>query len=270
MQAVQQIPYADPTLTGMLKWSLLFHGVLAGLIVAATWASHRGDLWGGTATGGGSVVPVGMVQKLPGIPLPAPLIQTPSRVVDESKSLYKDEPKPEEVPPPDAVKIPKFDKEQPPKYQTRPSKVLEDKTPPPLNAIPGGGGSPNIPYSSAQQTFQLGAGTTGSLSVPGAGGTGDFGSRYAWYVDAVRNRISSNWLQSLIDPSIRYAPRVVVTFTILRNGSIANIQFTQRSGYTAVDNSAVRALQASSPFQALPGDYSGSSINVEFWFDFRR
>jgi len=271
MQSAPHYPSTDPTLTGMLKWSVLFHAALAASIVAATWVSHLGETWGGNAPGGGAVA-VGVVQRLPGVPLPTPQVQTNSRVVDDSKGLYKEEPKPKAVPPPDTTPIPKFEKEQPPKYQTRPSRVLEDKTPPPTNAVPyGNNGGPAVPYSNAQaSTFAMGGNTTGSVSVPGAGGTGDFGSRYAWYVDAVRNRISSNWLQSLIDPSIRYAPRVVVTFTILRNGSIANIQFTSRSGYTAVDNSALRALQASSPFQALPGDYSGSSINVEFWFDFRR
>jgi hypothetical protein len=37
-----------------------------------------------------------------------------------------------------------------------------------------------------------------------------------------------------------------------------------------VDTSAVRAVRDSSPLQALPAGYSGSSVNVEFWFDFRR
>lgn len=271
MNHAPNYPAADPTVMGMFKWSLLFHGALACSIVVGVWVQHQGDTWGGNSPGGGAVA-VGTVQHLPGIPLPTPQIQTDNRVVDESKGLHKEEPKPKVEPPPDATPLQKFQKEQPPKYQTRPSRVLENKTPPPPNAVPyGGGGSPSEPLSNAQtQTFQLGGNSTGSVSVPGAGGTGDFGSRYAWYVDAVRNRISSNWLQSLIDPSIRYAPRVVVTFTILRNGTIANIQFTQRSGYTAVDNSALRALQASSPFQSLPGDYSGQSINVEFWFDFKR
>jgi protein TonB len=99
---------------------------------------------------------------------------------------------------------------------------------------------------------------------------GDFGSRYPWFVDAVRNRISSNWLQSMVDPSVSWAPRAVVTFQILRDGSIANIQITQSSGNASVDNSAVRAILGSSPVNRLPNDYSGSTVNVEFWFEFRR
>ncbi len=61
-----------------------------------------------------------------------------------------------------------------------------------------------------------------------------------------------------------------MTFTILRDGSVTNIQVTQRSNNYSVDTSAVRAVKDSSPLQALPPQYPGSSVNVEFYFDFRR
>jgi protein TonB len=73
-----------------------------------------------------------------------------------------------------------------------------------------------------------------------------------------------------VDPSVVAAPRVEVVFTILRDGTVTNIQLTQRSNNNSVDTSAVRAVRDSSPLQALPAGYSGSSVNVEFWFDFRR
>ena len=116
----------------------------------------------------------------------------------------------------------------------------------------------------------MGAGTTqAGLAFSGVGG-GDFGSRFSWYVEAVQRRISSNWLQSTVDPSIAYAPRVVVTFTILRDGTVTNVQITQKSNDYSVDSSAVRAVNASSPLDRLPGGYSGSSVNVEFYFDYHR
>ena len=261
---------ADPSLKGKFVWSVVLHAALAASVVTATIVHRSGESWGG-AVAGGATVSVGVVQKMPGVPLPAPPTVTESRVVDESKGLYKSEPKPKEVPPPpDTTRLPKFEKDQP-KYQTRPSKILEDKTPPPANAVPyGGGGAPSVPYSNSQSQFTLGAGTQAGLSVPGQGPGGEFGGRYPYFVEAIRNRISSNWLQSLIDPSIRYAPRVVVNFQILRDGTITNIQFMQRSGYQSVDDSARRAILASSPVMRLPNDYSGNSVNVEFWFDFKR
>ncbi len=233
-------------------------------IFSALWAIwHHGEDWGGP---GGSIS-VGIVGSVPAIPLPRPDVVTPNRVVDNSKGLFKSEPKPVPKSPPDAVPIQKFQMKKPPKIISRPSKVLENPIPPPTNAIPyGGGGTPTIPVTS----FAMGAGTTqAGLSFNGVGG-GDFGSRFSWYVEAVQRRISSNWLQSTVDPSVAYAPRVIATFTILRDGTITNVQITQSSNNYSVDSSALRAIQSSSPLDRLPGAYSGSSVNVQFYFDYHR
>jgi protein TonB len=251
-----------------LKWPLtlaiILHAVLVGAMVAGALFSHRGENWGGP---GGSIT-VGVVGSVPAIPLPHPEMETASRVVDDSKGLYNAEPPKIETPPPDALPIPKFKELKPPrKPVSRPSRILENPTPPPPNAVPyGGGGTPSIPTTS----FAMGAGTTqAGLSLNGVGG-GDFGSRFDWYVRAVQQRISSNWLQSTVDPAISVAPRVIVTFTILRDGSVTNIQITRSSNNYSVDTSAVRAVRESSPLQPLPGAYSGPNVNVEFWFDFHR
>src|ERR1019366_408188 len=216
-------------------------------------------------------VTVGLVGSIPAVPLPKPDAITENRVVDESKGLYKEEPKPKPVtPPPTAEAIPEFKREKTPTIvPSKPSKVLENpNVPPPTNAVPyGGGGAPALPYSS--NFSAAGGAANGGLGMTGSGG-GDFGSKYSWFVDAVRNRISSNWLQSMVDPSVRFAPRATVTFQILRDGSIVNIQITHSSGNTSVDNSAVRAILSSSPVTKLPNDYSGQVVNVEFWFDFKR
>ncbi|MGD0955643.1 MAG: TonB family protein [Candidatus Acidiferrales bacterium] len=244
--------------------SVLLHLLLAAFATVSTFLSRSGETWGGP---GGSVT-VGVVGSLPAIPLPRPDVESPNQVVDESKGLFKSEPQPVPKPPPDAVPIPKFEKNKPPKYVSRPSKVLENTTPPPTNAIPyGGGGTPTVPVTS----FAMG--TTGAtqagLSANGIGG-GDFGSRFSWYVEAVQRRITSSWLQSTVDPNVAYAPRVIAGFTILRDGTITNIQITHSSNNYSVDNSAIRAVKASSPLDRLPAAYSGSEVSVEFWFDFHR
>jgi protein TonB len=262
------IAIPDQSLKGPLLWSIALHSVLFGSMIVSTFVSHRGDLWSGSA--GGGAVSVKLVGGLAGVPLPRPETVTTNRVVDESKGLYKPEPKPKpKAPPPDAAQIPQFTKEKQPHYVTRPSKTLEDNTPPPQNAVPyGGGGAPSVPYSQ----FALGAGGSpnAGMQFGSQGGGGEFGSRYSWYVDAVQRRVSSNWLQSTVDPAVRFAPRAVVTFDILRNGAIANVQMLQTSGNASVDTSVVRAVQGSNPLQPLPGDYSGNKVSVEFWFDFRR
>jgi periplasmic protein TonB len=230
-------------------------------LLFSTRFSHRGETWGGP---GGGAMTVGLVGHLAGVPLPRPEVMTPSRVVDETKGLYKSEPKPPEPEAP-AKQIPEFERNKPPRYITRPSRVLENNTPPPPGAIPyGQGGAPAMPYTQ----FTMGAGTAGGLGFSGPGG--DFAGRFAWYVEAVRNRVSSNWLQSTVDPSVRWAPRAVVTFQVLRDGSVVNGQVTRSSGNASVDNSALRSILSSSPMPRLPPEYTGSYVTVEFWFDFRR
>lgn len=252
----------EGTLKTPLTFSLVLHGGLLTLLVVSSFFTNRGDLWGGP----GGAISVGLVGSVPGVPMPRPEVETQNRVVDESKGLYKSEPEPKVQPPPDATPIQKFERNKPPKYVTRPSKVLENPAPPPENAVPyGGGGAPTVPYTS----FSMGAGTQGGLGFNGIGG-GNFGSRYSWYVEAVQRRVSGNWLQASVDPSIRFAPRVVATFDILRNGAVTNVQLTRSSGNASVDTSAVRAIRDSSPLQALPNDYSGGKVSVEFWFDFKR
>jgi len=264
--------YYEPpveSLKGALKLSAIFHVALfAGMVFLMKATPHEGD-WGGP---GGSIS-VGIVGSVPAavpaVPLPQPDTVTESRVVDESKGLYKTEPQPKPKVE-DATPIPKFEKNKPSKYVSKPSKLLENKTPPPQNAVPyGGGGTPAVPYSAAT-TFTMGTGTTqAGMGFNGAGG-GNFGQKYSWYVEAVQRRVSGNWLQATIDPGIHAAPRAEISFTITRNGSITNIQVTQSSGNASVDTSGIRALRASDPLQPLPGDYSGGSVNVTYWFDFRR
>ncbi|HKQ87068.1 MAG TPA: TonB family protein [Candidatus Acidoferrales bacterium] len=274
-------PPVDSLKTPLILALILHAGLLVFALVGG-YLKSRENSWGGP---GGSVN-VGIVGSLPAIPLPTPDVQNQSRVVDNSKGLYQSKPIPAPVIPPDATPIPEFLKSKPPKhiakpkeeppatppepkYNSRPSKLLENKTTPADNAVPyGGGGSPAIPRSSA---FAMGTtGTTqAGLAFNGASG-GDFGARFSWYVTAVQQRVASNWLQSTIDQNISWAPRVVVTFDILRNGAITNVQITQSSNNYSVDSSAMRAVQQSSPVMALPAAYGGSRVGVEFYFDYRR
>jgi TonB family protein len=61
-----------------------------------------------------------------------------------------------------------------------------------------------------------------------------------------------------------------MAFTILRDGSVTDVEVTQPSGLPEVDRSALRAVLASNPLPALPPDYSGNKVKVKLYFDFRR
>jgi protein TonB len=195
--------------------------------------------------------------------MPKEPVVTESKTVDPTKGLYKEEPPKPPEPKTDATKIPKFDKEKrlPPSPKSRP---FESKTPPPDNAVRyGKGGNPDLPTGYSQTP----GGSTG-VAVQGAGG-GDFGSRYPWYVDAVRNRVRQSWDQTTIDPAVRAARRAhaVVTFRITSNGTVSSIRLSESSGNSNMDYSALRALQSIDSFRPLPNDYMGSYVDVTFDFD---
>ncbi len=111
--------------------------------------------------------------------------------------------------------------------------------------------------------------SAGIVAINGVTGE-DFGEGFSWYVTAVKQRISSNWLQSKIDANLQWAQRVIVSFDILRNGTVTNIQITQSSNNYSVDASAMRAVRQASPMMPLPAAYGGSRVGVEFYFDYQK
>ncbi len=251
------------SLKGTLALSLGLHALLFGFAFAY---AKRGPFFGGRWGQGwdaGGATRVSTVTSLPGVPLPAPMLTTPSTVATQNPGLYREEPEPKPEPVPEAHEIPRFKEEVKVERAVRVNKRIEKQVlEPPENAIPFGlGGKPSMTYRQFVNT----AGE-GGLKF----GEGNFGERYGWYVAAVRNRISSNWLLSTISPNIVTAPRVYITFDILRDGTLDNIQVTQSSRIPEVDRSALRAVLASNPLGPLPPDYAGNKVSVEFYFDFRR
>ncbi len=250
-------------LRGMVVVSLVFHGLLVAtaLVPGLMTRRERGSF--GRDWGRGGATRVNAVASLPSVPLPAPLLATPSTLATENPGLYKSEPPPPPAPAEAHVDIPKFKQaikiEEPIRVNKR---IQAEPLEAPDNAVPFGvGGKPSLAY--AQISNSAGE---GGLNF----GDGGFGERYSWYVTAVRARISSNWLLSAISPSIVSAPRVELEFDIFRDGKISDPEITQSSGIPEVNRSALRAVLASNPFGSLPNDYAGNKVTVKFYFDFRR
>jgi protein TonB len=245
---------------GPLGWSLLLHGALfVATTVYSLISGMGGASWGSGGTGGGAMSAT--LVSSAAIPLP-PNEMGKSIVAHESPGLSKSLPRQEEKAP-EAIPVPeKNAKRKPPKPER--STVAKNLPPEePENVVPFGQGGPiSGPYG----VFNA-AGAKGGLSFSGGG---DFGSRFGWYVDVVRRKISENWMRYEIDPRVSSGQRVYITFDILRNGQPTNIQVEQSSGVPSLDVSATRAIQRIDTFGALPNEYYGSKVSVEFWFDYRR
>jgi TonB family protein len=91
----------------------------------------------------------------------------------------------------------------------------------------------------------------------------DFGP----YMNQVVNRVRQNWY-TLIPEIARLGKRgkVVLIFTITKNGIIANLRQVANSGTQALDNAAVGSIQLSNPFAQLPNNFDGDHLDLQFTF----
>ncbi len=249
---------------GPLGLSVALHTLLFGgiFLYAALRGSYHGETWGGTAGGGGAM----SATLVSSIPLPHTAAAPENVLANESPGLSQSLPKPAEQAPegiPLSDKTVKPKKQPPPRQETRTlaQNLHPQPIPQPTNTVPYGQGGP-----AGSLNFSMSSGT-GGLSL---GTGGDFGTRYAWYVDKVRRVISDNWLKYEVDPNVQSARRVYITFDIARGGSPQNIQVEQSSGVPSLDISAKRALQRIDTFGPLPPDYRGDRVSVEFYFEYKR
>lgn len=245
-----------------LAWSAGLHiGITVLLLVYTAYVTRgSGDAWGGG--GGGEAIGATLVST---VPLPANPAQAQNVLANESKGLTQSQPKIEEKAP-DAIEIqgkntkikPKKKQETITKKEAQPAPEPED------NRVAFGEGGPvSGPYG----TFSAN-GAKGGFGVTGGGG--DFGTKYAWYVHVIQQKVSENWMKYEVDNRVTTAQRVYITFDVARDGHPANVQVEQSSGVPSLDISAVRALQRIDTFGPLPPDYSGNKISVEYWFDYKR
>jgi len=245
-----------------LAWSAGLHVGITLLLLAysAVFYGTRGDTWG--AGGGGEAIGATLVST---VPLAVASAQTQNVLANESKGLTESQPKIEEKVP-DAMEIQGKNAKIKPKKkpETASTKQAQPAPEPEDNRVAFGEGGPvSGPYG----TFSAN-GAKGGFGISGGGG--DFGTKYAWYVRVIQQKVSENWMKYEVDSRINSAQRVYITFDVARDGHPGNVQVEQSSGVPSLDISAVRALQRIDTFGPLPPDYSGNKISVEYWFDYKK
>ncbi len=131
---------------------------------------------------------------------------------------------------------------------------------------PTGGGS-----SSGQKLAKGGGGGTGGPGNPGPGNPNgapgidtirepDFGP----YMRELQRRIKMNW----DPPKGNESKRVVLMFKIAKDGRLLSCSVYKSSGLKSADDAALNAVKLTAPFRPLPAEYKGSSIDIQFTFDY--
>ncbi len=118
-------------------------------------------------------------------------------------------------------------------------------------------------------TTGLGEGFGGAEGF-GSGEGGIPGFPYYYYIQILRDKVSSNWFKALVPPGVTGTYKVVIFFKIKRNGEVNEIKIEESSGIESLDFSAFRAVKLSIPFPPLPREYEGDYLGVHFQFEFRK
>jgi protein TonB len=88
----------------------------------------------------------------------------------------------------------------------------------------------------------------------------------ALYLSIVQGKVKRNWRQP---SSMLFGERqltVVVSFPIMRNGTIGPVTVRRSSGRATLDQSAAKAVQMSTPFPELPDSYPEGRLDVTIDF----
>ena len=84
------------------------------------------------------------------------------------------------------------------------------------------------------------------------------------YMRDLEQKIKRNWSPPKGDTS----KRIVITFTIGRDGRLLSHRITKSSGIPLADRAAMSAIELTAPFRPLPPEFRGQSVPIEFTFDY--
>jgi periplasmic protein TonB len=242
--------------------SLAFHGLLVVAVIGIGWVQNRGRISMGDPNGGrlGAVA----INPVASIPLPAhagpknPVASDTESAVPVPIAKAKPAPK-VTAPDPKAIPIPSRDAKL-----ARPSKAVA----PPDKWRATQKDLTNQLYSTAGTRV-----STPDYALAGGGGVGvgnnsPFGNQFGAYADLLRTRVAQYWKTT--DIRANTAPVVGVTFIIHRDGSVTGIRITQKSGISALDISAQRAIMDASPLPQLPPQFPKDQAEIEFLFQLKQ
>ena len=97
------------------------------------------------------------------------------------------------------------------------------------------------------------------------------GYNFEPYLGQLKNQVRTKWLQGIPDEAKKgQKGRVVLIFTVLKNGAIQNLRIAASSGTQSLDEAAMNAVQSASPFAALPADFVDNHIDLQFPFSYNQ
>jgi len=241
---------------GAFLAAMALHAAIVVAVALPAWLAVKSNPFGDTNAGG--AIGVGVVDKIP-IPREGPknpLANPSTSEVAQQITKPEDRARVEEIPP-NAV----------PLLKDRKGKTKEPRRLPSFSKIEANQVTSTQPQALSSPMFS---------EAPGSGQVGTtanttLGSRFAGYAAQIRTLVAQQWRTSGIDQRLQNPPQVIVTFELMRNGTIRNLRLLQKSGNSALDLSVLRAIEdAAAPFPPIPPGFERDYAKVEFTFELKR
>jgi protein TonB len=246
-----QEPIAAPVLGSFLLHGALAAGLVFGGILNG--AFHH-NLWGNPGEGGS--ISVNLVSNA--MPLPADEVNQ-NVLATESPSKAAAEPAAKEQHAEDNSAIAISGKQKTTPQPQTTSKTQQHQPPAKQDnrAHYGEQSGSFMPRATLSQ-----GGGNGPVSV----GNGDFGSRFGWYVDGIKRKVSQNWIRGQVDPRTPKGATVQIYFRINRQGVpiSSTYKISSASGSYTLDRSCLQATQRVDTFGNLPSDSHDQWLDVTY------
>lgn len=182
-----------------------------------------------------------------------------------SAALGVERPQPAPAPPPQPAPAPEPEPQPPPEPPEPDLPVLPREEPEPATP-PAPRPAPAPPTEAPQPDREPPAGPAGSRSGT-AGGSPQLGAQvtgpggaafpYDYYLEQMLGKIRQSWVR----PPVQ-GIETLITFRVLPNGEIVEVDVRESSGSRGFDLAALRAVRNASPLPPLPTSYRENHLTV--------
>ncbi len=274
LEAIHEELHDPDRLGGGFAGAVVLHLLIAAGLIAAAYLGHNSsERWGENQASVGAI----QASMVSAIPLPSHAKPVQKQVLaseDENqaplpppKEATQPPPRPTDVlikakPPAPAKPAPSHtESAAKPQPRNTPSETPAAKHPQPTPPTPKAETGETTATQLPEAISQLKNGTATATVQDRT-----FGSRYAYYLRLISQKVSQNWVAGEADPRSSQGKRVTLLFDIDRDGNPEDVRVENRSGSPSLDQSAMHAVQRVDGFGPLP---AGNKITIEFAFDYK-
>jgi len=93
--------------------------------------------------------------------------------------------------------------------------------------------------------------------------------RYVSYARVIKETLMAQWQYPAAAKENLIEGQTYLIFTLSRDGSLLDLKLIGSSGYSILDDEAMRTVRAAAPFPAFPGSVTVARLHIKANFDYR-